>query len=183
MELEKEVIQETTQEQQVQEVKPTQETQPETKKEEAKEEVKQLTQKQIDEMIEKRLSRQKEAVQREWEAKIAQKELELSEKLKTIEAENKTVKENLTKKDLEITKLQYNIKEDKFDEALALRDLKISKNPSLDPTEALKTVLKENPQYSKVNINQIGIEVTNTKDSPKRYDDNLSSLHSFLPKR
>ena len=54
---------------------PTQ-TQPEIKKDEVKDEVKQLTQKQIDEIIEKRLTRQKESFQKEQEALLAQKEQE-----------------------------------------------------------------------------------------------------------
>jgi hypothetical protein len=182
MELENQVTQEVTQEQPVEEVKADQETQPEDQKEEVQEEVKQLTQKQIDEIIEKRLSRQKESFQKEKEELLALKEAEVSEKLKSYETDTKTLAEQVKLKDSELTRLRYGIKEDKFDEVLALREFKMKKDPALTEEDALKTVLEERPDYMEKTIKNIGIEIKQDTNEVPLYSDHLLNMFPFLKK-
>ena len=185
MELENQVVetQESTQvEQPVEEVKTDQETQPEQPKTEVKEEVKQLTQKQIDEIIEKRLSRQKESFQKEQESLLTQKEQEWQEKLKSIETDTKTLAEQVKLKDSELTRIRHGIKEDKYEEALQLKEFKMSKNPDLSDEDALKTVLEERPDYVEKTIKQIGIEINSDVKETPLYSEDMYRMYPFLRK-
>jgi len=178
MELENQEIQ--AKETIVVEEKSTQETQPEIKKDEVKEEVKTLTQKQIDDIIEKRLARQKESFQKEQESLIAKKEQELSEKLKTYETDTKTLAEQIKLKDSELTRLRYGIKEDKYDEVLALKDFRMKKDPSQSEEDALKSVLLERPEYIEKTIKQIGIEIKQDAQEIPIYSDEILRMYPFL---
>lgn len=182
MENENQVVQEIVQEQPVVEAQPTQETQPEIKKDEVKDEVKQLTQKQIDEIIEKRLTRQKESFQKEQEALIAQKEQEWQQKLKSYETDTKTLAEQIKLKDTELTRMRFGIKEDKFDEVQALKDFRMKKDPTLTEEVALKSVLEERPDYVEKTIKQIGIEIKSEVKETPLYSEEMLRMYPYLKK-
>lgn len=157
---------------------PQKETEP--SKEQVKTEEKRFTQTELDEIIERRLFRANEKFTKEKESLLVEKEKEYSEKLKSIESEKLSTLETLKKTELENIRLRYSIKEDKFDEVLALRDFKVNKDPKLDPIEALQIVLNERPDYADSKISQIGIEITQSKPVQERYTRDLMSQYSFL---
>lgn len=178
----------TTSEQEVETVKDekteTQDTQPEqTKNEEKKEVIKSLTQEEIDSIIERRLSRQKEALTKEAEALLNAKEKEYQAKLETMEADTKKLAEEIKNKDSELTRVRYGIKEDLYDEVLALRDFRMKKDPNASEDEVLKSILEEHPDYVESSVKHIGIEITSDEVKAENlYSDNLIRMYPWLGK-
>ena len=67
----------------------------------------------------------------------------------------------------ELTRIRYGIKEDKYEEVLALQEFKMSKDTDLSEEDSLKTVLDERPDYVESTIKNIGIEIKNdVKETP-----------------
>ena len=180
-----EVVQETVQTQEVKEEmvseEVSQETQPEQKEEE-KNDTKTFTQKDIDDILKRRLSRQEETLLKQQETLLAQKESELTDKLKSIESDTQKLAEALKQKDTELTRLRFGIKEDKFDEVLALTEFRMKKDPELTEEAALKSVLEERPDYIEKTIKQIGIEIKQDVKEIPLYSEQLLNMYPFLKK-
>lgn len=156
-------------------------TQPAESKEVKQEETKSFTQSQLDEMIEKRLFRQRETISKEKETELNNLKASYEDKLKSYESDHKALAESLQEKELELTRVRYGIKEEKYEEARVLQEFKMSKDSSLTADEALKLVLDERPDYKESTVKQVGIEITkDTVDAKPLYSDELLKMYPWL---
>jgi DNA repair exonuclease SbcCD ATPase subunit len=160
-----------------------QEAKPVEKIEETKDtEIKTFTQDELDEIVKKRLSRQQASFEKERESILAEKENEWQEKLKSIESDTQNMASELQQTKSELTRRQYGIKEEKYDEVLALKEFKMNKNPELSEEDALKGILEEHSDYVENTIKNIGIEIKNdTKETPL-YSEEMLRMYPFLKK-
>lgn len=182
-------VETTTAEVEVKETQPVQEVKEEVSKQdtqpeptEEKEEIKSFTQKELDELIERRLSRQYSSFVKEKEEAITAKATELTEKLTTYESDNKALAEEVQKSQAELTRLRFGIKEDTYEEVLALKEFRMGKNPDLTEDQVLQAIIDERPDYKTQSIQNIGIEIKRTEEPGQEYSDQLIKQFPWLAK-
>lgn len=156
-----------------------QETAP-VEKEEVTEEIKTFTQQELDEIVSKRLARAQTSFTKELEAAINTKDTEYAEKLKSIETDTQTMAEQLKVKESELTRLSYGIKKDKYDEVLALKEFRMSKEPNLSEEDVLKSILDERSDYLESTIKNIGIEIKNDVKETPLYSEEMLRMYPYL---